>query len=446
MLADLGLSHFSAVVEGNDQSTRDGRGGSQAYCMMPTLTSYATADWSCTGAPERNLDRGWVDHFQPRVKQNVDTWSLACVYSEHQAWVQGGYEGPYGLSAYREKRSSHENIDPALGACFHDKNGGLLPVVEEWHKESLELCATQDHVSPIIWNDLLRRMFAHSSTRLDARQALADSQEVVGSARGRLQDPKARYKPNSMSPTPQVDSPPKTPPDVPKGYGRSSSRDVRDTYPSPPFTDHRNFSNHERARHHSRRQTGGSSDNDVPSSPLVNPGSSSAPQANEYISGIGLSQDAWRATDEHIHGRQSGPWPGLTSSFNAIGLIDREQPVELIQGMQRSSTMQTEQAGFSRMSRAEYPHQESNGGRFPIISRAGTSLEERQADERHAREEQNKAPERHLSVRELQEWARVTHVAPKTSWPFYRKEQEIPPLPYEDELLPELKRRDHVSL
>jgi hypothetical protein len=46
MLADLGLSHFSAVVEGNDQTTRDGRGGSQAYCMIAALTSRTKADYA----------------------------------------------------------------------------------------------------------------------------------------------------------------------------------------------------------------------------------------------------------------------------------------------------------------------------------------------------------------------------------------------------------------
>jgi hypothetical protein len=177
------------------------------------------------------------------VKQNVDTWSLACVYSEHQAWIQGGFEGPYGLKAYREKRSSHEAIDPALGACFHDKNGELLPVVEDWHNESLELCATQDHVSPIIWSDLLRRMFAHSSTRLDARQSLVDSQEVVASALRRLEDFRAWQKLSDTPLAPQANSPPKTPPQVPDGYGGTSSRTVRAALS--PFTDHRTTKKHD---------------------------------------------------------------------------------------------------------------------------------------------------------------------------------------------------------
>jgi hypothetical protein len=222
MLADLGLSHFSAVTQG-DGHTRDGNGGSQAYCR--TTSSHIHNDLLTVAAsPERNLARFSSVDYRPKVMQNIDIWSLGCVYCEFHAWTVDGLRGLHGVQRYRMARMNDERAHRDLGACFHAKDGALLPTVEEWHTapEFLDLCAKKDFVTPVLWVELLSHMLTPHTVRMSSSTVLFHGQKIIDTARRRLDDLSITTDRRSRAGTRDSFHLPRTPPQQPPGFPRSS--------------------------------------------------------------------------------------------------------------------------------------------------------------------------------------------------------------------------------
>ncbi|KPI38136.1 uncharacterized protein AB675_1060 [Cyphellophora attinorum] len=200
MLADLGLSHFANTITDTDTH------GARSY-----------------RAPECNT--GAAHAFSLRVKQVIDTWSLACVYSETIAWVVGGQ---HELGRYRESRRRASSDSKFPGFHFHDNKGNVSDVVADLHQERwLKRRRLEDTVTACIWQELLQHVFVKSEARLNAQQMVTFSENVIRRATiGPLQ--RAETAPTSG---PDDSDRPRTPPNSPPGYMASHSRQTSHRHP-----------------------------------------------------------------------------------------------------------------------------------------------------------------------------------------------------------------------
>lgn len=190
------------------------------------------------GAPECNLAQSPVSNFAARVKQCIDTWSLACVYSEANAWIVDGWK--HGVLKYRTERQQEAN-NPN-GACFHNDKGNLLDKVRRWHTEIMpKRCATEDHVTGVMWDELLQYMFSQQKSRIDAQQVVAYSEHVINKAQAKLRPAPLRTQtaPAAAETPVREDERPRTPPNVPPEveYNDLHSRNPPQ-YPMTPPYDH----------------------------------------------------------------------------------------------------------------------------------------------------------------------------------------------------------------
>ncbi|OCT53406.1 hypothetical protein CLCR_09508 [Cladophialophora carrionii] len=427
MVADLGLSHFSAIVEGDGSTTREGRGGSQAY-----------------SAPERNLATGSPSNFKPRVKQNIDTWSLACIFSEFHVWTIGGYGGrDYGVLTYRDARQTHKDVCTSFGACFHDRKGNLLATVEEWHTRSVSLCATQDHITPIIWKELLRRMFAPSEYRLQSKQVVMDCQEIIKQARDHLVPSRATEKPTPAV-TWQGTSPPRTPPQIPREYRHQQSQAGVNSEPRFPSDGQRTVLRSSGDDDQSDRFTPSPNSLQPLGSPFSNRASGLSTPDYHHRSYLSVHTRTTSAdTEKSGHKSPQSAAQRLSierSPLSTSGSVAiRGEPTEAT----RSTVPAEVIAGYDSRPESNLQAQPLDIAGLPELPDSSTTKgKERVADERQSREPAASEPARYLSVDELMQWVAQTREASKQ---VFLRRKEIP-LPFENELLGELKERDHVFL
>ncbi|KAJ9603081.1 hypothetical protein H2200_012376 [Cladophialophora chaetospira] len=429
MLADLGLSHFSATVEGKNSATRDGRGGSQAY-----------------SAPERNQ----ATNFKPKVTQNIDTWSLGCVYSEFNAWIVGGVRS--GVQRYRQARKNHKDVDKALGACFHDKQGEVLSAVEEWHTNSLSLCATHDHVTPIIWKELLRGMFYPTKFRFNSQQVDRCSQEVLKAAHDRLVRSPTRED-SGLEAGEHSASRPHTPPQLPpEFYQHQRTQNGVSSYPLTPPDERRVQQYGSQDFDYIGRSTG-NADHPTPTRSPPDSRESAVPFPDIYHNSYNSARTrvVSTSTDEMTHSMFSNNTQRFSAHeqpFSKSGDIAiRPKPPEMIYSeLLRRSTMPAEGTPVSPRLL------EPNGQAQPTDAVESSELpadvtakgKERLVDERQPREPPRSQPDRFLSVEELKQWdLQMRTRKTSKSRSLFSRELEIP-LPFEAELLVELRKRDHV--
>ena len=117
-----------------------------------------------------------------QVKQDVDIWSLGCVYSEVLTWACLGWDS---VTEYRCRRQTefrekcHKD-----GDCFHDGNK-VLQTVEEIHVDILSYRRRNDSITePTL--QLVNRMIKVGSPRLKAKELYDESKRILSDARSRL--------------------------------------------------------------------------------------------------------------------------------------------------------------------------------------------------------------------------------------------------------------------
>jgi hypothetical protein len=116
------------------------------------------------------------------VKQKVDIWSLACVFSEAATWLLHGYDG---ILKYRQL---HMEEIAKIGDfrdhdCFH--NGWeVLSAVGKWHQSISNDIRRGDHITAMVL-ELIGEMFWDVYSRPDAMQLWKKSQEIVKKAERR---------------------------------------------------------------------------------------------------------------------------------------------------------------------------------------------------------------------------------------------------------------------
>ncbi|KIW94037.1 uncharacterized protein Z519_05353 [Cladophialophora bantiana CBS 173.52] len=431
MLADLGLSHFSATVESDQSVTRESRGGSQAY-----------------GAPELNRARSSSHHPHiSKAPQSGDTWSLACVYSEFHAWTVDGLDGRYGVRKYRQERMGDVGVDKTMGACFHDKTGHLLRKVRTWHADSQRVCAREDSITPILWDKLLKYMFEPSpSSRLRAHQVLRYSEDVIEEARNKLTPSSASDEPET-APYQQNGSRPMTPPQLPPElqyqqlHGQSHVG-----YPWTPPDDHRIELPHNWDCDHSPRLAQSPSSRDADSSSLNRNGNR---ESSSSICGFGRDSFTHGSASISIQPEPQDKGPDhvkmpLHDRAQTELLASRSADVAHTSSNPHSTLMRSPTAPLDTFSRR---HQPSSPGVESLLEPAGLSDKarikgkEKAVDTTPSGSTHNRAPSKSLTVRELIDWVQQTQESRRR----FRRQEDLP-LPYENELIGHLKKRDHVFI
>ncbi|CAG8952521.1 hypothetical protein HYFRA_00009625 [Hymenoscyphus fraxineus] len=150
-LADLGLSHFQQTVDGETTA--------------PAADSYGTSTY---GAPECHRSDDFWDHSPLRVKQDVDIWSIGCVYSEVAVWMA---RSSSGLKEYRKLRLD-TTVSTRIGDAFHDGQK-VLDAVSRTHTELLPELRIADCVTPGVLQIIDEGMLLPPGVRLDTRQLWA---------------------------------------------------------------------------------------------------------------------------------------------------------------------------------------------------------------------------------------------------------------------------------
>ena len=158
------------------------------------------------------------------VKQNVDIWSLSCVFSEVATWVFGGW---HQLEEYRLRRVQEtERRFRKREDCFHD-DYDLLMTVKQSHDDIISRSA-DDPITPEVVKTLIYdMMLPREADRPSAPFVYRKTRRLIDDVKTRIDRLEGRGLSFTNS-DPQISaatkSPPsKHPPNFPPGYPRSGS-------------------------------------------------------------------------------------------------------------------------------------------------------------------------------------------------------------------------------
>lgn len=168
--------------------------------------------------------------------QNVDVWSLGCVYSEAARWFS--YQRP-GLFQYRRERSEEISSIPEFqdADCFHNGRE-VLNTVRESHQMSTANLRTGDCITKAVVEQMIREMLYDAEARPTAVKLWHKSKEIVKEARRELQRIETSRSPehgpsrstsnrSRTIPEQRPPAPPHPPPDVVPDFGRLYQREIR---------------------------------------------------------------------------------------------------------------------------------------------------------------------------------------------------------------------------
>ena len=193
------------------------------------------------GAPETFRHDDKIAYFPIQVRRDVDIWSTGCVFSEAAVWSRFGWKR---VLEYRRRRQAEvkdrQNLDGEQ--IFHDGRH-LLQAVHDMHKQISEDRREMDLVTV----DILRlldegMLLSEDKRRYSAKDVFHKSENIIKKARKTFQISTTNIFPpidKIHENLDDLEESPKTPPNVPPGYIRSSSpsswRSVStpaDTFPS----------------------------------------------------------------------------------------------------------------------------------------------------------------------------------------------------------------------
>lgn len=94
----------------------------------------------------------------PRVRQNVDIWSLGCIYSEAACWIKYGSHGVE--KCRRERRADTSKIAGLEDTdCFHDGEKVLQAVLGS-HAKSKTNLRPEDTITEAVITTMVTDMLA----------------------------------------------------------------------------------------------------------------------------------------------------------------------------------------------------------------------------------------------------------------------------------------------
>jgi hypothetical protein len=156
--------------------------------MVSSISSPPTivlANSKVAGAPECYRPDETSVRDKLRVGQNVDIWSLGCVYSEAARWVKSHYKG---VVQYRNERKDEiSKIAEFQDAdCFHDGSKVLI-TVKESHIKSTTNLRTEDYITRAVVDRMITNMLDVAPARPTAANLWYISKGIVSDARNQLQ-------------------------------------------------------------------------------------------------------------------------------------------------------------------------------------------------------------------------------------------------------------------
>ncbi|KAL8726824.1 MAG: hypothetical protein Q9166_006440 [cf. Caloplaca sp. 2 TL-2023] len=215
-VADLGLAHFIWYLSSMQDATDEDQHGSNAYSGdISFLLSPFRPELILQGAPESyrgiNLEKSRL-----QVLQNVDIWSMGCIFSEVATWVIEGY--PKVLEYRRRRRIEVQRKGGIDEELFH-WDWKILESVTGILDEIVGNSRPTDHVTARVVQRMVKWMLmeeAHSRT--GANQLVEQSNRILAEAREKLHPRVTNHTVSDgiLSPDRRM------PPNLPPGHGSHS--------------------------------------------------------------------------------------------------------------------------------------------------------------------------------------------------------------------------------
>ena len=137
----------------------------------------------CSGAPETFRSHKDIDFAPLKVTQDVDVWSLGCVFSEISVWAHYGWKR---VVEYRSRRSGEvEAKGGDKGENIFHFDGNLLDAVESIHHDILGKSHVSDYVTRSILDRLVVDMLQHG-TRPSAKLVFEKSKRLIKEAESKF--------------------------------------------------------------------------------------------------------------------------------------------------------------------------------------------------------------------------------------------------------------------
>ena len=225
-LADLGLSHFEKhLCDLRNVSTQENFGTSTygIHCPRPSQKKW-TLLMLLLAAPEARRYDEKLQKCNLKIKQNVDIWSLSCVFSEVATWVNKGWTQ---LAEYRNRRIQEmERRIRKSEDCFHD-GFEVLTAVAQSHDDIVASRRPNDPITPKIL-DLIRDMLLiKAEQRPNAIYTYHKSIRIISEARSEIRPDESLALGAKSSARPTLTDgkrpPLKNPPNLPPNHERRRS-------------------------------------------------------------------------------------------------------------------------------------------------------------------------------------------------------------------------------
>ena len=215
-IADLGVSHFKRHVISQGEAIDRDTYGTRAYGILHFKRPPDIPLINRTlGAPECYRADGDIERVRFQVSQNVDIWSLGCVFSEAAVWL---VYGKGVLLEYRRRRG-YETVQFngfRDGNCFHDGRQ-VLTTVTNIHKPLRAHARRSDHVTRRIVHMVTDEMLIGSIYRSHANSLYHRTQRILSDAEDQLRNSALNTGTGSVS-RGAIQSRPRTPPEPPPGH------------------------------------------------------------------------------------------------------------------------------------------------------------------------------------------------------------------------------------
>ena len=156
---------------------------------MVIATSYASMPEDVligpVGAPETQRANSKIEQCKLKIRQDVDIWSMGCVYSEVATWVDQGWNK---VVEYRRRRA--EEMKQKKGRkqdSFHDGHS-ILDAVRQIHHDIVHNRRMNDYVTPEVVTQLINEMLLVKASRPDAKYLYDKSKRILDDAQARLDE------------------------------------------------------------------------------------------------------------------------------------------------------------------------------------------------------------------------------------------------------------------
>ena len=193
VLADLGTSHFKKINSCQQDISDGDSHGTYAYGRFSSATlAILILNKNDLGAPEAHRIHKFSS-LPLTVKQNVDIWSLGCVYSEVAVWIAHGWKKVEEYQLQRQREVA-QKLSPEDGDLFHDGENPL-EAVKTSHRNFKLSRRVDDFITEKVLDLIDSEMLIKHEYRRNAMQLSGTAQVIIRGARKEL----ARFHAGTIS-------------------------------------------------------------------------------------------------------------------------------------------------------------------------------------------------------------------------------------------------------